>query len=93
MHLIYRLAEGNARAAEKLYYERYPQKDAPDILMFASLHQNLCEHESLRGGRGNLGDYDHKLMAGMTWVRILEPLKTDEGMMHVKSVDAHGPSF
>ncbi|GFT22752.1 hypothetical protein TNCV_1856311 [Trichonephila clavipes] len=30
MRLIYRLAEGNARATERLYHERYPQRDGPD---------------------------------------------------------------
>ncbi|GFV40451.1 hypothetical protein TNCV_4494081 [Trichonephila clavipes] len=33
MHLIYELAEGNARAAEILYHERYLQRDAPDHRM------------------------------------------------------------
>ncbi|GFV40868.1 hypothetical protein TNCV_1637521 [Trichonephila clavipes] len=38
MHLIHGLAEGNARTAEILYRERYPQKDAfrpPDVYKFA----------------------------------------------------------
>ncbi|GFV57134.1 DUF4817 domain-containing protein [Trichonephila clavipes] len=47
MHLIYGLADGNTRAAERLYRGRYPQRDVPDRQMFANLHHNLCEYESL----------------------------------------------
>ncbi|GFY11781.1 hypothetical protein TNCV_1529731 [Trichonephila clavipes] len=42
MPLIYELAERNAQAAERLYRERYLQKDVPDLRMFANLHHNLC---------------------------------------------------
>ncbi|GFV01109.1 hypothetical protein TNCV_1010301 [Trichonephila clavipes] len=34
MHLIYGLAEGNARSAGRLQHERYPQRDVSDRLMF-----------------------------------------------------------
>ncbi|GFX41771.1 hypothetical protein TNCV_388841 [Trichonephila clavipes] len=33
MHLIYGLAEGYTRTAERLHHERYPQRDAPNRLM------------------------------------------------------------
>lgn len=55
MHLMYGLAEGNARAAARLYRERYPQRDAPDRRMFSNLHHNLCEYGSLRGNRHSEG--------------------------------------
>ncbi|GFU43037.1 hypothetical protein TNCV_3141581 [Trichonephila clavipes] len=42
MYLIYGLSEGNARAAEKLYHEKYAQTDAPNHRMFTNLHHNLC---------------------------------------------------
>ena len=43
MHLIYGLAEGNARAVERLYRERYLQSDAPDNRIFTNLDYNLCQ--------------------------------------------------
>ncbi|GFV32191.1 hypothetical protein TNCV_1674791 [Trichonephila clavipes] len=45
MHLIYELAEGNARTrvAEKLYHVRYPQRDAIDRWMFANLQPNCVD--------------------------------------------------
>ncbi|GFX15604.1 hypothetical protein TNCV_2130921 [Trichonephila clavipes] len=46
MHLIYGLAEGNARATESLCHKRYPQRDAPDDWMFDNLHHNLFEYGS-----------------------------------------------
>ncbi|GFS60651.1 hypothetical protein TNCV_5073811 [Trichonephila clavipes] len=51
MRLIYVLAEGNARAADRLCRERYPPRDAPDRLMLAKLCRNLCEYGSLRDNR------------------------------------------
>ncbi|GFV63180.1 hypothetical protein TNCV_1022371 [Trichonephila clavipes] len=44
MHLIYGLEEGNARAAERLYRERYPQREALERWMFTNSHRNLCEY-------------------------------------------------
>ncbi|GFW91477.1 hypothetical protein TNCV_3376411 [Trichonephila clavipes] len=34
VHLICELEKGNARVAERLYRERYPQRDAPDHRTF-----------------------------------------------------------
>ncbi|GFW28170.1 hypothetical protein TNCV_4499001 [Trichonephila clavipes] len=45
------LTEGNVRSAERLYLERYPQKDAPDPRMFTNFHHYLSEYSSLRGNR------------------------------------------
>ncbi|GFT29992.1 DUF4817 domain-containing protein [Trichonephila clavipes] len=55
MHLIYRLADGNARVAERLYHKRNQQRDAPDHRMIANSHHNLSEYGSLRGNRYNEG--------------------------------------
>ncbi|GFX04270.1 transposable element Tc1 transposase [Trichonephila clavipes] len=44
------MAERNARAAEGLCRERYPQR-APNCRLFANLHHNLCESGLLRGNR------------------------------------------
>ena len=54
MHLMYGLAEGNARAAARLCKERYPP-DAPDCRIVSNLHHNLCECGSLRGNRQSEG--------------------------------------
>ncbi|GFU16403.1 hypothetical protein TNCV_835911 [Trichonephila clavipes] len=37
---IYGLSEENARAAERLHRERYPQRDIPDHWMFANFYNN-----------------------------------------------------
>ncbi|GFV53343.1 transposable element Tc1 transposase [Trichonephila clavipes] len=56
MHLIYGLAEENARAEGRLYRERYHHRDAPDRQFFTNLHHNLCEYKSLRNnGHGEGG--------------------------------------
>ncbi|GFU59413.1 hypothetical protein TNCV_2299661 [Trichonephila clavipes] len=47
--LIFGLADENAQAAERLYRERYPQRDG--CQMFINLHHNLREYGSLRGDR------------------------------------------
>ncbi|GFX16270.1 hypothetical protein TNCV_4705241 [Trichonephila clavipes] len=51
MHLIYGLAVGSSKAAEILYRERSPQRDAPYHQIFANLHPNLCEYGSLSDNR------------------------------------------
>ncbi|GFY30118.1 uncharacterized protein TNCV_4074311 [Trichonephila clavipes] len=55
MHLIYRLTEGDARAAEELNRRRYPLRDVLDRQLFANLHHNLCEYGSLRCNKRNEG--------------------------------------
>ena len=55
MYLMYVLAEGNARAAARLYREKYPQRDVPDHRMFSNLHHNLSEYGSLRSNRQSEG--------------------------------------
>ncbi|GFS64684.1 hypothetical protein TNCV_4684811 [Trichonephila clavipes] len=49
MRLIYGLAEENVRAAERLYCERYSERET-----HCGSH-NLCEHGSLRGNRHSEG--------------------------------------
>ncbi|GFV67765.1 hypothetical protein TNCV_4624451 [Trichonephila clavipes] len=51
MHLIYGLAKGNVRAAEKLHRERYPPRDATNRCMFPNLQHSLCKYGSFRGNR------------------------------------------
>ncbi|GFW21158.1 transposable element Tcb1 transposase [Trichonephila clavipes] len=51
MHLIYGLSELNARAAKKLYREKYPHRHAPNHRISANLHPNMCEYGSLRDNR------------------------------------------
>ncbi|GFX82555.1 hypothetical protein TNCV_2167031 [Trichonephila clavipes] len=48
---IYGLTKENARAAQRLYRERYPQTNAPDQGMLSNLYHDLCEYGSLRGDR------------------------------------------
>ncbi|GFY04135.1 hypothetical protein TNCV_1199131 [Trichonephila clavipes] len=53
MHLIYGLAEGNARSTEIMHCERYLPRE--DHLMSDNLHHNLCEYGSLRNNRYSKG--------------------------------------
>ncbi|GFX30755.1 hypothetical protein TNCV_1181331 [Trichonephila clavipes] len=46
MHLT---SEEKVRAAERLYRESHPQREAPDHLVFTTLHHTLCEYGLLRG--------------------------------------------
>lgn len=43
MHFVYGLADGNARQAERLYRERYPERRHPNHKTFAAIHQRLLE--------------------------------------------------
>ncbi|GFW05562.1 DUF4817 domain-containing protein [Trichonephila clavipes] len=48
IHFIYGLADGNGRAAVRLYRERYPTRRQPNHQMFVRVHQNLVERGSFR---------------------------------------------
>ncbi|GFV47601.1 DUF4817 domain-containing protein [Trichonephila clavipes] len=48
IHFIYGLADGNGRAAVRLYRERYPTRRQPNHQTFARVHQNLVERGSFR---------------------------------------------
>ncbi|GFY09750.1 DUF4817 domain-containing protein [Trichonephila clavipes] len=48
IHFIYDLADGNGRAAVRLYRERYPTRRQPNHQTFARVHQNLVERGSFR---------------------------------------------
>lgn len=48
IHFIYGLANGNGRAAVRLYGERYPTRRQPNHQTFARVHQSLAEHGSFR---------------------------------------------
>ncbi|GFU31608.1 hypothetical protein TNCV_1235021 [Trichonephila clavipes] len=48
IHFIYGLADGNGRAAVRLFRERYPTWRQPNHQTFARVHQNLVERGSFR---------------------------------------------
>ncbi|GFS62139.1 hypothetical protein TNCV_476881 [Trichonephila clavipes] len=77
MHLIYGLAEGNAREAKRLYRERYPQRDTPDRRMFAILPHNLCEYGSLPSNRLSDGGSQIPTSHGVQLI-FLEKIHEDE---------------
>ena len=55
MHLLYGEARGNARAARRLYGERFPERVLPSRCTFVELHLRLCETGSVipqNRGRG-----------------------------------------
>ncbi|GFT25568.1 hypothetical protein TNCV_1965031 [Trichonephila clavipes] len=47
MHMTYELGEGNARAAERWYNERYLLRNAIDRRMFVNLHHNWVNMEAM----------------------------------------------
>ena len=51
MHMVYGAADGNARAAVRLYQERFPNRYLPGHEMFTAIHGRLREHGSFRAGR------------------------------------------
>ncbi|GFV68544.1 hypothetical protein TNCV_3129991 [Trichonephila clavipes] len=81
MHLIYGLTEGNARATEILYRDRYPQRDAPN--------NRIC----LRGANNRVVMIANSWLVLSVMVRDLVPLKTRcvEGPIHVRSITARSP--
>ncbi|GFV73483.1 DUF4817 domain-containing protein [Trichonephila clavipes] len=48
IHFIYGLADGNGRAAVRLYRERYPTRRQQNHQTFSRVHQNLVERGSFR---------------------------------------------
>ena len=48
MHFMYGIAEGNGRAAARIYRERFPDRRQPDHHLFARVHRNLCDYGTLR---------------------------------------------
>ena len=42
MNLIYELAEGNAKAAERLYYEKHPQNEVHRTAGFLQIYIITC---------------------------------------------------
>lgn len=55
MHFVYGIAEGNGRAAERIYRERFPDRHQPHHSLFARVHRNLCNYGSLRSSRTSEG--------------------------------------
>ncbi|GFT28615.1 hypothetical protein TNCV_4832061 [Trichonephila clavipes] len=51
IHLIFGLAEENARVAERLYRKRHPQRATMECLIFAYFYLSLCEYGSLQVNR------------------------------------------
>ena len=48
MHLAYGTADENGRRAIQVYEDLYPERRIPQHEMFARMHRNLCERDSLR---------------------------------------------
>lgn len=43
MHFVYGMAQGNSRAARRIYQERYPHRPVPNRQTFVRIHERLCE--------------------------------------------------
>ncbi|KAJ8728968.1 hypothetical protein PYW07_006664 [Mythimna separata] len=57
MHFIYGEARGNARAAARLYLERYPNRDRhPDFRVFIRVHNALLDGRILGTGVGGASE-------------------------------------
>ncbi|GFX98880.1 DUF4817 domain-containing protein [Trichonephila clavipes] len=87
IHFIYGLADGNGRAAVRLYRERYPTRRQPNHQTFARVHQNLVERGSFRA-----------TIEGTGRRRIARTPIFEEGVLHAvdqtpgTSVRAHAAS-
>ncbi|GFU80198.1 hypothetical protein TNCV_1091481 [Trichonephila clavipes] len=57
---IYDLADGNGRAAVRLYRERYPTRRQPNHQTFARVHQNLAGRGSFRAAIEGTGRRQNK---------------------------------
>ncbi|GFU69550.1 DUF4817 domain-containing protein [Trichonephila clavipes] len=70
IHFINDLADGNGRAAVRLYRERYPTRRQPNHQTFAQVHHNLVERGSFRA-----------TIEGTGWRRIARTI-FEEGVLH-----------
>lgn len=52
MHFVYGVCNGNARAAEREYRRRFPNRRAPGRQLFTDIHRNLSDHGNFRRSRG-----------------------------------------
>lgn len=43
MHFVYGMAQGNSRAARRIYQERYPHRLVPNRQTFVRIHRRMCE--------------------------------------------------
>lgn len=55
MHFLYGMAHGNARAARRLYHERFPQRPVPNTQTFINIHARLCETGSFKKSTNPIG--------------------------------------
>jgi hypothetical protein len=55
MHWMYSKADGNSRAARRLYEERFPDRRIPDSRIFSNIHRRLRENGSFETKRNNAG--------------------------------------
>ena len=55
MHLAYGAADESGRPARQVYEDRYPNRKIPQHEMFARMHRNLCERDSLRSNMQDTG--------------------------------------
>lgn len=55
MHFIYGFCDGNARAAQREYHARYPNRQVPSSRAFSNLHQRLLERGTVHKQRNEVG--------------------------------------
>ncbi|KAG8260303.1 hypothetical protein J6590_099946 [Homalodisca vitripennis] len=73
MHFIYGLCDGNARAAQREYRARYPDRVTPSSQVFSRLLQRLTETGSFhklkreRGIEGLMGEAMVATLVAGTW--------------------------
>lgn len=52
MHFCYGLANGSTPEAQRLYRERFPNRQIPDKKLFAEIHRRLRENGRFTRGNG-----------------------------------------
>lgn len=55
MHFVYGMAHGNARAARRMYQERYPNRPLPNRQLFVNIHSRLGETGSFKRSTALIG--------------------------------------
>ncbi|KAG8301312.1 hypothetical protein J6590_056782 [Homalodisca vitripennis] len=60
MHFIYGFCDGNARAAQREYQARYPDRRLPSHSVFSRLHQRLVEGGTVHKRPNEVGHIVHE---------------------------------
>ncbi|GFX68028.1 hypothetical protein TNCV_921291 [Trichonephila clavipes] len=84
---MYRVANGNDRAALRLYQERFRSRRMPKHKMFQLLHRELCENDSFISNTGGRGQLKTVYIPGRSHVGPCELNKANSCNKYVSEVE------